>query len=205
MKENHLIVSNLGDCRAVLGHEDGNQIKSLAITHDHNCRLPLEKFLLQQAHPNEKDIVICKSPHACYVKGRLQLTRALGDVYLKYPEFNQPVLPHRSSGRFIPPPFTPPYVGSTPDVFHIDLSSKDKFLILASDGLWDYLTDQQAVDIVEANYKKNPTEVSQILINTALSVAAQECGMSLDKLKTCPVGRERRGRHDDTTAVVLYF
>ncbi len=34
-----------------------------------------------------------------------------------------------------------------PDVARVELSSADEFLLLASDGLWDVLTDQQACDV----------------------------------------------------------
>lgn len=96
-----LTIANAGDCRAVIGtqakspsskddHKNENRYYATRITMDHNCREPLEDFRLRQAHPNESDIVICKTSHACYVKGRLQLTRALGDVYLKHQEFNAP-------------------------------------------------------------------------------------------------------------------
>jgi pyruvate dehydrogenase phosphatase len=71
---------------------------STRITRDHNAREPAELLLLQQNHPNEPNIVVCKNPHACYVKGRLQLTRSLGDAYLKHAEFNGSPDKHRSVG-----------------------------------------------------------------------------------------------------------
>lgn len=88
-KKGHLIIANCGDCRAVLGSMD-NQSNSSAtkLNHEHNCREALEQIDLKRNHPNEADIVVCKNSHACYVKGRLQLTRSLGDAYLKYREFN---------------------------------------------------------------------------------------------------------------------
>ena len=36
-------------------------------------------------------------------------------------------------------------------------------------------------------------------------VSIQESGMSLQDLQALPPGRHRRNRHDDTTAVVVYF
>jgi len=50
------------------------------LTHDHNARLPLEEFLLKRDHPDEVDIVKCKTPEECYVKGRLQV---LGNLQLR--------------------------------------------------------------------------------------------------------------------------
>lgn len=88
-KENQLIIANCGDCRAILGSKGADQsITAAIINRDHNCREPLEKLELVKAHPGEDNIVVCKSARACYVKGRLQLTRSLGDFYLKYPQFN---------------------------------------------------------------------------------------------------------------------
>lgn len=88
-KDNRLIVANNGDCRAVLGSLVGGSIETATIINrDHNCRVPYEQVELSRQHPNEDNIVLCKSSRACYVKGRLQLTRSLGDAYLKYSEFN---------------------------------------------------------------------------------------------------------------------
>lgn len=95
---NKLIIANLGDCQAVLGSKSDTspQYIGQAVTNEHNARIPAEKALLEKEHPNEANIVVCKNPHACYVKGRLQLTGALGDLYLKRAEFNAPAKGHRS-------------------------------------------------------------------------------------------------------------
>lgn len=45
-----------------------------------------------------------------------QPTRSLGDAYLKYPEFNGQEDTHKSAGRFLPPPYTPPYIIAEPEV-----------------------------------------------------------------------------------------
>lgn len=93
---NQLFVANCGDCRAVLATSENSSLIATRLTNDHNAREPAEKEKLVREHPNELDVVVCKSPHACYVKGRLQLTRALGDAYLKYREFNGVPNSHRS-------------------------------------------------------------------------------------------------------------
>jgi pyruvate dehydrogenase phosphatase len=129
-----VVVANAGDCRAVLGRVwrgpagDGGGggggggggevfVTATPLSHDHNARMPREATKLAVAHPGEADIVVCRSPTACYVKGRLQPTRALGDAYLKFSEFNGPPgSGGRVWGRHIPPPYTPPYITSTPEV-----------------------------------------------------------------------------------------
>lgn len=220
-----LFLANCGDCRAVLGTSKevtSNNAGAIAkgsevvvevtrfvasrLTSDHNARVPLELLKLQQEHPGEDDVVVCKNSHACYVKGRLQLTRALGDAYLKYPEFNAPAGSHRSRGRHIPDPFTPPYVKSTPDIAHMSLGEQDRFCILATDGLWDFLSDQEAVDVVATAIKDGVSAAAaDRLVHSALSKASEEAGVALDELLALPPGRQRRSKHDDTTVVVLFF
>ena len=75
---------------------DEDKWTATRLTSDHNARIPLEYLKLLKEHPGETDIVKCKNPHACYVKGRLQLTRSLGDIYLKYADFNGKENSHRS-------------------------------------------------------------------------------------------------------------
>lgn len=187
---------------------------STRLSSDHNAREPLEHLNLLKNHPGEPDLVRCKNPHACYVKGRLQLTRSIGDVYLKYHEFNGSKDKHRSSGRFIPAPYSPPYVSHVPDVHHLRLDKgRDQFVILATDGLWDYLTDQDAVHIVASELRNMSAHTedqlkehaAKKLVEAALAVAARERGLTLEELRALAPGRSRRSHHDDTTAVVMFF
>lgn len=75
----------------------------------------------------------------------LQISRSIGDAYLKNAEFNrEPLLP-----KFrLPEPFERPILRAEPTVLVQKLYPEDQFLIFASDGLWEQLTNQEAVDIV---------------------------------------------------------
>lgn len=69
-----------GDVRAVIGRRqkadaDYVEYESIPLTLDHNARVLSEQARLASAHPGEEDIIRCKHPDACYVKGRLQPTR----------------------------------------------------------------------------------------------------------------------------------
>lgn len=78
----------------------------------------------------------------------LQVSRSIGDAYLKKSEFNQaPLL-----ARFrLPEPFPKPILSAEPSISVHRLSSKDQFVIFASDGLWDHLSNEEAVDIVHTH------------------------------------------------------
>lgn len=77
-----------------------------------------------------------------------QVSRSIGDAYLKRPEFAlDPSFP-----RFhLPQPLQRPVLRADPSIVTRQISRDDKFLIFASDGLWEYLTNQEAVEIVHNN------------------------------------------------------
>ena len=87
-------------------------LAAIPMSLDNNAREAREKARLAAEHPGESDVVVCRrdSPTSCYVKSRLQPTRALGDAYLKHAEFNEDG--GRFRGRHIKPPFTPPYISA---------------------------------------------------------------------------------------------
>ena len=134
LNSNMITIANAGDCRVVLGTSAGGEsIKSVPLSLDHNAREDREQKRLAAEHPGEEDIVKCKSKTACYVKGRLQPTRSMGDFYLKYSEFNGPEYSQgdRSRGRHIGGVYTPPYITATPEIIqHTRDDNNDRFLII---------------------------------------------------------------------------
>lgn len=77
-----------------------------------------------------------------------QVSRSIGDAYLKRPEFAlDPSFP-----RFhLPEPLRRPVLRADPSISVKDIEPNDKFIIFASDGLWEQLTNQEAVEIVHNN------------------------------------------------------
>jgi len=182
---------------------------AIEMSHDHNCREPRERAALEKMHPDEKDVVICRAdnPDQCYIKGKLQPTRAFGDFYLKYSEFMRGANEDPAAGRYVPPPYTPPYITATPEVQIRTLQpGVDEFLILATDGLWDMMSSQDAVDIVSAYLLEpgaNVADAGDALIEEALHRAAKNAGMSVAQMKALKAGRSRRSKHDDISVVVI--
>jgi pyruvate dehydrogenase phosphatase len=225
--EERLYVANAGDCRAVLGQSGGSSeegVMAVELTEVHNACIPLEKERLQASHPTEpiEKLVRCRRKTSCYVKGFLQPTRSLGDLFLKYPEFNgsrPPYAEHsyirsdKQRARRVRAPYDPPYVDPVPEVVvHSRDSARDKFLILASDGLWDEMEPGEAVAIVQQcregvaagveGAPVAPQTPAEGLVSAALERAAYRCGMSVEELKRLPYDK-KRSRHDDITVVVV--
>lgn len=70
-----------------------------------------------------------------------------------------------------------PYISCSPSLCHHRLSPADKFLILSSDGLNQYFTNQEAVSAVESFLNSFPEgDPAQHLIEEVLFRAAKKAG-----------------------------
>eukprot|EP01016_Furgasonia_blochmanni_P052496 TRINITY_DN837_c0_g1_i6.p1 TRINITY_DN837_c0_g1~~TRINITY_DN837_c0_g1_i6.p1 ORF type:complete len:389 (-),score=107.23 TRINITY_DN837_c0_g1_i6:567-1733(-) len=89
---NKLYVANVGDSKGVMLRSEGKGFSVLKMNKKLNAASKKEQERLKQTFTQDDDIVVCRgtSGKACYVKNRLQPTRAFGDYYLKHKEFNDP-------------------------------------------------------------------------------------------------------------------
>ncbi|KAF8622111.1 hypothetical protein AX15_007246 [Amanita polypyramis BW_CC] len=167
-----LYVACTGDSRAVAGvwepaSEGLGQWRVEVLSEDQTGRNPDEKKRMQSEHPpDEADYVIREGR----VLGGLEPTRAFGDARYKWPRpiqetLNQAFMIGNNKPMRPPPPLfkTPPYVIATPVVTHRKVvfpgdnspSSKEgaiRFVVLATDGLWDQLTNEDVVTLVGGHF-----------------------------------------------------
>ncbi|XP_065025589.1 probable protein phosphatase 2C 60 isoform X1 [Musa acuminata AAA Group] len=127
-----------------------------------------------------------------------QISRSIGDVYLKRTEFNREPLHVKFRLR---EPFKKPILSSEPSITVQPLQPQDQFLIFASDGLWEHLSNQKAVDIVQNN---PPNGSARRLVKAALQEAAKKREMRYSDLKKIDRG-VRRHFHDDITVIVVFL
>ena len=147
-------------------------------------------------------MVVCKKDNnkSCYIKGRLQPTRSIGDFRLKYAEFNNPKnYPSEMEYQTPLKNFSGNYITAVPEVKSFPLTSKHKSVVLASDGLWDELGRQEVADVFRKNSIK---DVPSILVNKCLQKAADDAKMTVQELRAKPQGKKRK-IHDDITVIVL--
>lgn len=84
-----------------------------------------------------------------------------------------------------------PYVTNMPDMFHYRLTSADKFMVLACDGLWDVFCNQDVVNIVlEGSYDM----VSGMRINRDVNMAKKLGELAIEK-----------GSCDNISIIIVYF
>ncbi|CAA2978506.1 probable phosphatase 2C 60 [Olea europaea subsp. europaea] len=142
-----LYIANLGDSRAVLGRlvKSTGEVISIQLSSEHNASIESVRQELKSLHPDDSQIVVLKH-NVWRVKGLIQISRSIGDVYLKKTEFNREPLYAKFRLR---EPFKRPILSSEPSISVHQLLPHDQFIIFASDGLWEHLTNQDAVNIVQ--------------------------------------------------------
>jgi pyruvate dehydrogenase phosphatase len=150
--------------------------------------------------------VVCKrgDPKACYVKGSLMPTRAIGDLRLKHPEFNFHESSEKHGYRRSIPVFKGPYITHEPDIQVIPLSSEDKYLVMASDGLWDEISRKTSAKVATRLAKENAIDsLMKTLCQEALKQAAKNSGITMEQLSRMEPGDYRRQVVDDITIFVV--
>ncbi|KAI4364496.1 hypothetical protein MLD38_020578 [Melastoma candidum] len=194
-----LYIASLGDSRVVLGKKVGNTdgIAAIQLSAEHNANLESVRHELKELHPDDPQIVVLR--HGVWrIKGLIQVSRSIGDVYLKRPEFNKEPL----NPKFrLPEPFDAPILSANPAIISHPLHVNDCFLIFASDGLWEHLTNEQAVEIVQSH---SPVGSAKRLVKAALQEAARKREMRYSDLRKIDK-KVRRHFHDDITVIVLFL
>ncbi|XP_027112602.1 probable protein phosphatase 2C 63 [Coffea arabica] len=201
ISNDQLYVANLGDSRAVLGRRgfDGESSSVVAerLTTDHNVSCEKVRREVEAQHPGDSPIVIyCRG--VWRIKGIIQVSRSIGDVYLKKPEFNRDPI-FQQFGN--PVPLRRPVLTAEPSIICKKIQPQDLFLIFASDGLWEHLTDEAAVEIV---FKNPRAGIAKRLVGAALREAAKKREMRYKDMTQIEKGI-RRHFHDDITVVVIYL
>eukprot|EP00036_Acanthoecidae_sp_10tr_P019573 CAMPEP_0206303950 /NCGR_PEP_ID=MMETSP0106_2-20121207/9497_1 /ASSEMBLY_ACC=CAM_ASM_000206 /TAXON_ID=81532 /ORGANISM="Acanthoeca-like sp., Strain 10tr" /LENGTH=411 /DNA_ID=CAMNT_0053734753 /DNA_START=402 /DNA_END=1638 /DNA_ORIENTATION=- len=153
----HVILANVGDSRAVLGGGG----RPVYWTEDHKPQQHVETTRVIEAGGY---IVMGR------VCGNLAVSRALGDFMYK-------------EVRSLPPERQK--ISNYADITCVERTEAHDFLIVACDGIWDVVTNQQAVSFVNRLWKNgDPAEVvAEKLLDHCL----------------------RRGSTDNMSALIIYF
>ncbi|KAJ0771115.1 putative protein-serine/threonine phosphatase [Helianthus annuus] len=199
-----LYVANVGDSRAVLGRQvagsrvsNSSTVVAERLTTDHNVGEEEVRKEVKALHPDDPHIVVY-TRGVWRLKGIIQVSRSIGDVYLKKPEFNRNPLFQQYAA---PIPLKRAVMSAEPSILIHKLRPQDLFIVFASDGLWEQLSDDAVVEIVHKNPRNG---IAKRLIRAAIEVAAKKREMRYDDIMRIEKG-VRRHFHDDITVVVVYL
>lgn len=161
--------AHTGDSRAVMGKHDAktNTYRAYNITEDHKPSLKLEKDRIQ-AFGGEVKKLQGDVSYRVFVKNEmypgLAMSRAIGDI-------------------------TSSFIGVTcePTIKIFDKSDEDKFIIVATDGIWEFISSEECVQMVSRKRKKK--------VHVAMEEIIKESWRRWERIDTV----------DDMTLAILYF
>jgi len=124
-----LHLAHVADSTAVLLSGSGENLVANALTRDHKPQLEGERQRIEES--GGRVVFDGYANYRVYVKGArhpgLNMSRCIGDLN-----------GHADCG-----------LSCEPEVLELDLKEEDHMLLLCSDGVWEFISPQQSVDIVK--------------------------------------------------------
>lgn len=177
----HVLVANIGDSRGIVvqrcvspdeNEDNHNDTKSertaitrkpvvVAMSEDHTPNLPAEReriekagFTVEEISHNNETLYRVKNPNSGSMLG---MSRAFGDFDYK-------------QNDELPP--TAQAIVVTPEIEVLERTESDMFLILACDGIWDVMSNQDCADFI---VDQLPTETCNQPIVAACDALVEKC------------------------------
>lgn len=156
VKNNKIFCGNVGDSRAVASVR--GRVEELSHDHKPSNELEIKRITAAGGWVEFNR-----------VNGNLALSRALGDFIFKKNNSKRP---------------EEQIVTAYPDVIVKDVTPDHEFIVLACDGIWDVLTNQQVVDFVRARLgqKMEPEIICEELMMRCLARDSHMGGLGCDNM-----------------------
>ena len=143
LTKNKIISANAGDSRAVMGRHINGKWISIELSHDQKPNNPGEKERIL-AHGGRIEAYKDENggdfgPPRVWLKNEdvpgLAMSRSFGDEVAA------------SVGTI-----------SEPEIEEYEITEEDKFIIIASDGIWEFISSQECVEFIKDYYEKKDLE-----------------------------------------------
>ena len=170
-----LIVANLGDSRCILGKLKNGKWSSKMLSRDHKPNVPEEAERIKsrggRIRPMKDEEGNFIGPLRVYMRDKdmpgLAMTRSFGDSFAS------------TAGTI-----------SVPEVKEYMFEKEDKFMILASDGLFEFINNDEIINIVKDFYLKNE------IVGCCEFLYNESCRRWIE---------EEEDTIDDITIIVVFF
>jgi pyruvate dehydrogenase phosphatase len=177
-----LRVACTGDSRAVLGRRGASgKWVATPLSVDQTGSNPDEAARIRKAHPGEDSSV-----RNGRVLGQLEPTRAFGDASYKWSRevalrLKNSFFGRTPSDRLL----TPPYVTAEPVVTTTKIEPENgDFVVMATDGLWEMLTNEEVVGLVGQWIEKHSSESNGNTANSWMKMfSTQEKNLPVEHSK----------------------
>ncbi|KAJ1733570.1 Protein phosphatase 2C 2 [Coemansia biformis] len=155
-KDGQVICGNAGDSRAIMSTAG----RAVPLSHDHK---PTDEVEFNRIVGAGGFVEFGR------VNGNLALSRALGDFEFK----NNGTMPAEKQ-----------IVTAFPDVIKADPSADNEFIVVACDGIWDCMTNEQVVQFVHAKITegKKLDQICEDIMNRCLASESELGGVGCDNM-----------------------
>lgn len=171
IKNDKIYCANCGDSRAVMS-VDG---ESVSLSYDH-----------KPSDEEEAKRIVAAGGWVEFnrVNGNLALSRAMGDFVFK-----------RNNKK----PPEEQIVTAYPDVIIKDITDSSEFILIACDGIWDVMSNEEVVDFVRNRIAKKLTveQITEELLNHCLAPDCQLGGLGCDNMTVILVCLLRGKSYDE--------
>ena len=176
ISQNKVICANVGDSRAILARYENGIYNSISLSRDHKPtetdemkRILSEGGRIKQFYdPKIKEYI---GPERIWLKNSeipgLAMSRSIGDT-----------IAHNVG------------VISEPEIKKINFIGTEKFIVIASDGIWEYIDSDECINIIKDYYENNMDAVGGL--NALVKEAFKRWKIEDENI-------------DDITAIVLFF
>jgi protein phosphatase 1G len=165
VRNDKIYCANAGDSRTILCRSG----KVVPLSFDHKPNHVTERTRIENAGGHIEVNTAGARTHY-RVNGNLNLSRAIGDL-----EYKQ--------RKDLPP--EQQIICSTPDIKEVDVGPNDEFLVLACDGIWDVMSNEQVCAFVKARIQQcmKLTDIAEELLDRCLSQDPKETqGLGCDNM-----------------------
>ena len=156
---NHLICANVGDSRSLVvfdeqNDKDLNFLRAIPLSIDHKPELPEENSRILYSggvvQQSKNEFGVFMGPYRVYAPGKdypgIAMSRSIGDLI----------------GKKLG-------ITSEPGITEYFIGNNTKFCVLCSDGVWDFLSNDQVKDVGKQFYlNSNASEFCQELVSRSL-------------------------------------
>lgn len=171
-------IANLGDSRAILSSNKGSKVFALSKDHkpiddaEMNRIIQAGGYVYQNSNYNAVPALL--GPHRVF-PGRLSVSRTIGDIYAKLPQYGG------NANVIIP----------TPEIKSFRILPEHDFILMCSDGIFDKIDNQKAVECVWECFRENWQVGLQ-----------QKCSLACKKLMQLAFERKST---DNVTVIIVSF
>ncbi|CEI95336.1 Putative Protein phosphatase [Rhizopus microsporus] len=154
--DNNIIVANAGDSRAIIS--SGGKAKPLSFDHKPTNEVEMERIIKAGGFVEFGR-----------VNGNLALSRAIGDFEFKQSE-------ELAAEEQV--------VTCNPDLTEHKITKEDDFIVLACDGIWDCMSNQEVVDFVQKGISlgKKLEEICEDLMDHCIADEETTNGLGYDNM-----------------------